>query len=88
MSASRPDAPSTLWAGTAGGLSSFRRGAFASLTTEHGLPHDSIWSLADDRDGNLWVGTGGGLTRFAGGRFTTAPAGELMPSDKIRTTRT
>lgn len=43
--------------------------AFQHLTTDHGLPHLVITSLAEDGDGFLWVGSQGGLGRWDGYRF-------------------
>ena len=36
-----------------------------------GLPQDTVFSIAQSRDGYMWVGTRGGLARFDGVRFTT-----------------
>ena len=38
--------------------------------TDEGLPHNSVWALAQASDGYLWVGTQQGLARFDGVRFT------------------
>jgi PAS domain S-box-containing protein len=38
--------------------------------TADGLPHDSITSIVQTRDGYIWVGTGGGLALFDGIHFT------------------
>ncbi len=37
--------------------------------SEHGLSHNSVYSLAQDRRGFLWVGTVDGLNRFDGYEF-------------------
>ena len=37
--------------------------------TDEGLPHNSIYALAQTADGYLWVGTREGLARFDGVRF-------------------
>ena len=34
------------------------------FTTEDGLLHNEVRSIAEDRAGNLWFGTGGGVTRY------------------------
>jgi hypothetical protein len=34
-----------------------------------GLPQESVWAVAQTRDGYLWIGTGGGLARFDGFHF-------------------
>lgn len=37
--------------------------------TDQGLPHNSVLSVGQTRDGMLWVGTWGGLARFDGVEF-------------------
>ena len=39
-------------------------------TTENGLPHDSVYAIAQTQDGYMWFGTGEGLVRFDGVAFT------------------
>lgn len=43
---------------------------FDHWTTEQGLPHNNVGSLAQTPDGYLWLGTADGLARFDGVRFT------------------
>jgi signal transduction histidine kinase/ligand-binding sensor domain-containing protein len=45
--------------------------------TEDGLPHSSINSLVQTRDGYLWVGTFVGVVRFDGARFTRYSSANL-----------
>ncbi len=40
-------------------------------TTDHGLPQNSVLSMAQTADGYLWIGTENGLARFDGARFVT-----------------
>ena len=40
----------TLWAATEGGLSRFKNGRFATLTTKNGLPCDSTHWVMEDND--------------------------------------
>ncbi len=44
--------------------------AHDSWTTQTGLPQNSVWAVAETRDGYLWIGTQEGLVRFDGLRFT------------------
>ena len=52
--------------------------SFRTWQTDDGLPQNSVYSIAQTRDGYLWIGTGEGLARFDGVRFTalddSAPA--------------
>src|SRR5262249_42209700 len=43
---------------------------FDVWTTDSGLPHNTVRSILQSRDGYLWVGTADGLARFDGVRFT------------------
>lgn len=44
--------------------------AHDTWTTQTGLPQNSVWAVAETRDGYLWIGTQEGLVRFDGLRFT------------------
>ena len=39
---------------------------FTHLTTDHGLAHNIVWGIAQDRQGFLWFGTQDGLSRYDG----------------------
>lgn len=41
---------------------------FETLTQEHGLPHQTIFALLQDKQGFIWLGTQGGLVRYDGYR--------------------
>jgi ligand-binding sensor domain-containing protein len=44
---------------------------FLQYTIKNGLPHNSVWSLLEDREGNLWVGMfGGGVCMYSSNLFT------------------
>jgi hypothetical protein len=40
------------------------------LTTRQGLPHNTVQSLLQDREGFLWIGTYGGLCKYDGNKLT------------------
>lgn len=44
--------------------------SLSSWEVDDGLPHSTVYSVAQTPDGYLWLGTGGGLVRFDGVRFT------------------
>jgi signal transduction histidine kinase len=78
------DSQGQLWAGTSGGLSVYRNGAFASFTEKNGLPSDHIRALYEDRDGVLWIGTyDGGLGRLKDGRFTRYTVNEGLYNNGV-----
>jgi len=56
----------TLWAATEGGLSRFRNGRFATLSSANGLPCDAVqWAIEDDAD-SFWLNMPCGLVRVPG----------------------
>ena len=61
------DRDKNLWLGTQeGGLLLFDRktNAFKRLTTDDGLPSNTILRLLEDKEGNLWMSTYNGICRF------------------------
>jgi len=61
-----------IWAGTDNGLGLYEKGKWRTFTTQDGLAHGAVLSLAlDKRTGDVWAGTMGGLSRISGGRIDT-----------------
>jgi signal transduction histidine kinase len=61
----RLDRDGTLWAATEGGLSRLINGRVATLTSENGLPCDTVhWAMEDDND-SVWLNMSCGLVRMA-----------------------
>jgi signal transduction histidine kinase/ligand-binding sensor domain-containing protein len=48
-----------------------REYSLSTIGIDAGLPHPTVTTTLQTRDGYLWVGTQGGLARFDGARFTT-----------------
>jgi ligand-binding sensor domain-containing protein/signal transduction histidine kinase len=59
------DQENSLWAGTDGGLSRIRNGRVATLTSNNGLPCDTVHSLAEDDEHSFWVYMACGLVRIS-----------------------
>lgn len=80
----RLDHNGALWAATQGdGLSRIKDGHVATLTTNNGLPCDTIhWSIEDD-DRSLWLNTACGLVRIV---RTELDAWIADPKRRIETT--
>lgn len=78
-----------LWPASAaapnGGALSNRTYAVRSWDTDAGLPHNSIISMVQTRDGYLWLGTLNGLVRFDGVSFKTHDTGNTpgLPENRI-----
>ena len=63
---------SRIWAGTDNGLALFDNGHWKTYTTQDGLAHRAVLSLALDKSsGDVWAGTMGGLSRISAGRIDT-----------------
>jgi ligand-binding sensor domain-containing protein len=61
-----------IWAGTENGLALYENGKWRVFTTEDGLAHRAVLSLAlDKRTGDVWAGTMGGLSHVSGGHITS-----------------
>ena len=61
-----------IWAGTEDGLALYENGAWKVYSTQDGLAHRAVLSLALDKNtGDVWAGTMGGLSRISGGRIET-----------------
>ena len=61
-----------IWAGTNNGLGLYDHGVWKTYTTDDGLAHRAVLSLAlDQRTGDVWAGTMGGLSRISGGRIVS-----------------
>jgi signal transduction histidine kinase/ligand-binding sensor domain-containing protein/CheY-like chemotaxis protein/AraC-like DNA-binding protein len=65
------DSRNNMWVGTRDGLNLFLPGKnnFQSLSTDNGLPDNTIRGIVEDRNHDLWVSTANGLSRI---RVTTA----------------
>jgi signal transduction histidine kinase/ligand-binding sensor domain-containing protein len=60
-----PDASVSLWAATDGGLSRIKDGRVLTLTSQNGLPCNTVhWMMEDDAD-SVWLYTACGLVRIA-----------------------
>ena len=54
-----------------GSTNSIARYSVRIWQSDDGLPHNSVWAVAQGTQGYLWVGTQQGLVRFDGLRFVT-----------------
>ncbi|MCP4348175.1 MAG: hypothetical protein GY795_21950 [Desulfobacterales bacterium] len=43
--------------------------SFGRITTEHGLPHNTVRAIVQDQQGFIWIGTRDGLARYDGIAF-------------------
>jgi ligand-binding sensor domain-containing protein/signal transduction histidine kinase len=59
------DRDGALWAATEGGLSLVKNGRVATLTSENGLPCDTVHGMVEDNDHSFWLDMACGLVRIA-----------------------
>ena len=59
------DPTGTLWVATEGGLSRFKNGHFATLSSKNGLPCDAVDWMIDDGAGSYWLPMACGIVRVA-----------------------
>ena len=57
---------------------------FHSWQREQGLPQNSVYALAQTRDGYLWIGSDDGVVRFDGVRFVSFGLREGLRSGPVR----
>ncbi len=57
---------------------------FQSWHREQGLPRESVYALAQSRQGYLWLGTDGGIARFDGVHFVSFGLREGLPAGTVR----
>lgn len=62
------DSRGSIWLGTTAGLELFdpESGTFETITTQDGLPSNSIQGILEDDIGNLWISTSNGLSVYEG----------------------
>jgi signal transduction histidine kinase len=59
------DGNDTLWAATQGGLSRIKDGSVLTLTSQNGLPCNTVHWMREDDVGSVWVSLACGLVRIA-----------------------
>ncbi|HEY6767875.1 MAG TPA: ATP-binding protein, partial [Candidatus Sulfotelmatobacter sp.] len=60
------DSDGTLWAATEGGLSRVKDGRVVTLTSQNGLPCDTVFWMMQGDDHSFWLYTACGVVRIAG----------------------
>ena len=63
------DAAGSLWISTAAGLLRYQNGAFASYSSEQGLPADAVWFSYQDHQQRIWAMTAEGPACLTGKAF-------------------
>lgn len=73
-----------IWGGLHGnGLFRFLDGNVTAFDRRHGLLHEIIYTLFEDRDGTIWIGGDRGLTSLKNGSFTTFTKTNGLSSDHL-----
>ena len=79
----RLDPDGTLWASTDGGLSRLRNGHIVTLSSQNGLPCDTVHWMIEDDDHSFWLYMPCGLVRIANSEMD----GWIAASDHDQNTR-
>jgi PAS domain S-box-containing protein len=58
---------------------------FSALNKAQGLPHHTVRTICESKDGSLWVGTEGGLARVKDGELSLYTTQQGLLHDRIRT---
>jgi signal transduction histidine kinase/ligand-binding sensor domain-containing protein len=69
------DRGGTIWVGTGGGLSRFRRGRWTTWTTKQGLPDGGVQGIVEDDRNGLWLMTGNGILSLPLATLNYSPDG-------------
>jgi len=78
------DKQGALWIGSVGrGLGRWQNGKFTALTTQDGLPSDSVNALSEDSAGRLWIGTEAGLVVWQNGHLGALRAARVLAGKPI-----
>jgi ligand-binding sensor domain-containing protein len=78
------DREGSLWLGLeANGLARLRLSQFTVLSTDPGMPSDSMRSVFQDSRGDIWIGTTVGLSRWSQGRITNYGEAEGLPLTSV-----
>ena len=72
-----------IWIGTSAGLIRYMDGHETSLTTEDGLPDESVYCLFQGADDTLWVGTRNGFSRYYHGEFANFDSADGLSQSNV-----
>lgn len=68
------DNTGNLWFGTTGeGVYRYDGKLFTQFTVRDGLSNNTVWSIAEDKNGNIWFGTDDGISRYDGKSVSHIP---------------
>lgn len=57
---------------------------FKTFTIEEGLPHSTVWSIAQDKKGYLWIGTEAGIARYDSKSFINYNTSNGLSGNMVR----
>ncbi|MBP6624193.1 MAG: hypothetical protein KA198_03420, partial [Chitinophagaceae bacterium] len=56
---------------------------YLHFTQKDGLPSNTVYSIAQDKDGYIWIGTDAGMTKFDVINFKTYTVEDGLPSNEV-----
>lgn len=76
------DSKNVYWFGSwETGLYQFDGKTLINFTTKHGLPHNHVGEIKEDRFGNIFINTNAGLCKYDGKQLVSIPENMLLVSD-------
>ena len=77
------DREGIVWAGTTGGIDSFRDPRVTTFSALQGLGKDLAAGILASRDGTIWVANAGSLDRIKNGMVTSIRRSNGLPGDQV-----
>ena len=78
------DSEGNIWLGTTGqGLFRMGKSGERRFRAPDPLPHDTVWCVFEDKEGNIWVGTQNGLLRLSATAVKTITRANGLDEDDV-----
>lgn len=77
------DREGIVWAGTSGGIDSFRDPSIVTFSAIQGLGKDAVAGILAGRDGTIWVANNGSLDRIKDGTVSSIRSSNGLPGEQV-----
>jgi len=74
-----------MWVGGVGGIAVLNGRSWRAITSQAGLPGNTVYSLASARDGSVWAGGSAGVSHFTGDTWTLFDSSNALISEECNT---
>ncbi|SMO73406.1 ligand-binding sensor domain-containing protein [Gracilimonas mengyeensis] len=65
------------------GIVRYKEGNFEQITTENGLPNNTVLAAVEDNEGAIWIATYGGVSRYFNGEFQNFSLQDGLPNNGV-----